>query len=176
MNTILFLHGSAGSKNNFKYLIKELKDYNCIAFDLIGYGNEAKPKTDYSVDFFLTYIKSKLKGKKVDYVVGHSIGTILAKEFALKNNVKKTFLINYPMHKQIIMKDWFMGFFIRNNFLARFLCHTKIVWKYFLYPFFFIFNYKYFDSFIYYFKHSNHSEMSTVRNVFLKDDLYSLND
>ncbi|MBS3168370.1 alpha/beta fold hydrolase [Candidatus Woesearchaeota archaeon] len=174
MKKILFLHGSAGSRNNFKYLIKELKGYNCISFDLIGYGNEKKPEVIYNVDLFLKFIKEKLNDKKIDYIVGHSMGAILAKEFALNNKIRKVFLINYPMDKEKVKNHWFSGIFIRDSLFSRMLCHTKIIWKYILYPFFFIFNYKYFDSFKDYFKHTNHSEMSSVNNVFMKDNLENL--
>ena len=175
MRTILFLHGSAGSKNNFKYLRKELSELESITFDLIGFGDEKKPKIKYDVKKFLDDINSKLKGKKVDYIVGHSLGAILAKEYALKNKVKNLFLINYPIDKEKILNSKFNKMFSEEKLFAKILCWTKNVWKYSLYPFAFIFYNKYFDSFKDYFKHSNHSETSTLNNVILKDNIETLN-
>jgi pimeloyl-ACP methyl ester carboxylesterase len=176
MKTILFLHGSAGSKNNFKYLRKEFSDLEAIAFNLTGFGDEDKPKEKYDVDFFLKDIKKKLRGKKPDYVTGHSLGAILAKEYALKNNVEKIFLINYPINKDAVLDYKFNKMFSEGHLLAKIACWTKVAWKYLLFPFAYVFYNKYFDSFKNYFKHSNHSETSSLNNVILKDDFDRLDE
>src|SRR3989338_8495283 len=95
---IVFLHGLAGSWRNFEYLKKEFPDYQTISFDLIGFGREAKPKIDYTVDDFMEFLDKKLRlseDNNLQYVlVGHSLGALLAKEVAKKypNKVTKIFL------------------------------------------------------------------------------------
>ena len=172
---LVFIHGSAGSKNNFKYLIQELQEFDCLAFDLIGFGKEKKPKIKYDVKTFFEFIEKKVNVKEKMVVVGHSLGAILAKELALQypKSVEKVFLINYPMNKEAVKKHWLSGMFLRENVISKILCHTKIIWKYFLYPFYFIFNHKYFESFKDYFRHTNHSETSSTQHVFLQDNTNS---
>lgn len=171
---LIFLHGSAGSKRNFKYLLEELKEFECIAFDLIGYGQAKKPKIRYDSGLFVNYISKRVGNINDLVIIGHSLGAILAKEYALKNETKKIFLINYPMKKEIIKKYWLNKMFINKNISARLLCHTKVIWKYLFYPYFLVFKFKYFQSFQDYFKHSFHSENSTLHNVLLKDEIQSL--
>ncbi|HLC51729.1 MAG TPA: alpha/beta hydrolase [Candidatus Nanoarchaeia archaeon] len=174
---LVFIHGSAGSKKNFKYLVQELEKFNCLAFDLIGFGSERKPKVKYDLDLFMNDINGKINSTGKVILIGHSVGAILAKEYALRNSsVQKVFLINYPMKKEIIRKHWFHKMFIDQNILAKLLCHTKSIWKYLFYPYFIIFKFRYFDSFLDYFKHSFHSENSTLHEVLLKDDPSPLKD
>jgi pimeloyl-ACP methyl ester carboxylesterase len=171
MKTILFLHGSAGSGRNFKYLKQELPEFHHISFDLIGFGDSKKPNVVYDVKLFLQDIITKSGSQKIDYVIGHSLGAILAKEYASSNPISKVFLINYPMNKDSILHKNFNRMFAEGKFIAKIACWTKVVWKYTLYPFAFIFYNKYFSSFQDYFKHSNHSESSALNEVILPDNV-----
>ena len=127
---LVFIHGSAGSKNNFKYLIQELQEFDCLAFDLIGFGKEKKPKIKYDVKTFLEFIEKKVNVKEKMVVVGHSLGAILAKELALQypKSVEKVFLINYPMNKEAVKKHWLSGMFLRENVISK-LHSTRILGK-----------------------------------------------
>ena len=177
MKNILLLHGSAGSKNNFIYLEKELeKEFKITTFDLIGYGDEKKPNVKYDINLFINFIGEKMNPEMNYIVVGHSLGAILAKELAIRfhKQVQKVFLINYPMDKSKVVNHWWSGIFLRKTIIAKCLCHTKMMWKFLLYPYFYVFDRKYFSSFKDYFKHSFNSESSTLENVFMKDNLRTL--
>ena len=174
---IVFIHGSAGSRRNFKYLIKNLSEYNIIAFDLIGFGNEKKPKISYDLELYLNFIKDKLDWDQSYVMVGHSMGGILAKELALKypNNVKKIFCINYPFNKQKIKNNLFNRLFIDGHWLGKAICHSKMFWKFLALPLGLLLYGRYFGSLWDYFKHTFQSESSTLRNVILNYNHSSLN-
>ncbi len=175
MVKIVFLHGMTGSKENFKYLEKELReDFELQSFDLVGFGQEKKPKVRYDKEVFLSFIEDKINfSEKEQYIlVGHSMGAMLAKEFTLKypRNVTRAILINYPLKKEKLLSHWFNRMYLNGALLGKILCHTKHMWKYLFYPYFFIFQRSYFASFRNYFEHTYHSECSTLRNLIVQDN------
>ncbi len=181
MQKIVLIHGLAGSKNNFRYLEEELKsDFEVISFDLLGHGEEEKPKEKYDPQTFVSFIEKKIRFNSMErYVlVGHSMGGILAKEFAMKHphNVQKIFLINYPGNMKKVLAHWFYRLYVHDSPLAKLLCHTKVIWKYLIYPFFFFYDRKYFWSFKDYFRHTYYSETHTLRNTLLADDWKTLHN
>ncbi|PIN73260.1 hypothetical protein COV20_03450 [Candidatus Woesearchaeota archaeon CG10_big_fil_rev_8_21_14_0_10_45_16] len=169
---IVFIHGIAGSKRNFTLLQKHFPD--SLAFDLIGYGQEKKPNVTYDSALFIRFLEKKIPKKKEITLVGHSLGAILAKEYALKHKVKKVILINYPFRKEKVKTHWFYSHYIKQSPMAKLMCQSKHLWKYPLFPFFFIFYHKYFNSFVDYFKHTYRSASSSIRDTILKDDNRSL--
>lgn len=186
MIKVVFLHGVAGSKSNFVYLEKEFPNYETLSFDLIGFGKAEKPKIDYSVDDFLKFLNLKLnldKNDNVQYIlVGHSLGALLAKELTKKypKKIKKSFLIAYPfLGKNKLFKSqiFFNRQYANGSWWTKIMCKSKIIYKYFLYPFIFLFKYKYRQSYINYFKHTYQSAFGTIQNTILKDgkeDLFSI--
>jgi len=66
---------------------------------LIGFGRETKPKVTYDKDLFLAVLEKKIVVSSI--LVGHSMGAILAKEFALKHPdlVERIYTINYPLQE-----------------------------------------------------------------------------
>jgi pimeloyl-ACP methyl ester carboxylesterase len=94
-----FIHGITGSKHNFYALQKYFP--NSESFDLIGFASAPKPKADYDKAFFLKYLEQKITEPGI--IVGHSMGSMLAKHFALAHPdlVKRLYLISYPIHKTV---------------------------------------------------------------------------
>lgn len=192
MTTIVFLHGLAGSKRNFEYLEKEFADYQTASFDLIGFGNEAKPKINYSLDDFMEFLDKKLqlsKDKNVRYIlVGHSLGALLAKEAAKKypHKIVKIFLLGYPFldkDKALGNRRRFVGFYgfyyVEGAWWARIICKMRIFWLILSLPFVFLCRFKYRKSYIDYSKHTYQSAFGTIRNTLLRDskeDLYEVSN
>lgn len=184
MPPIIFIHGLAGSHNNFMYLRRYFKD--SLAFDLPGFGREKKPKVVYTKNFFLKFIEEKITeryGKNAQCIlVGHSLGAILAKDYALAHptQVKKIFLIGYPLQKtraalrHKLETHLTNRMFVKKDIFSQIMCRTKIFWKYAVLPFLWLFNRKYYCSYRDYFLHTYHSETSTIHETILKDDPYEV--
>ena len=81
---ILLVHGMAGSSATWREIMPRLaKDYRVIAPDLLGHGQSAKPRTDYSLGAFAVGLRDLLDELGVDSatVVGHSLGGGIAMQF-----------------------------------------------------------------------------------------------
>lgn len=171
---IVFIHGLAGSKHNFRYLRQYFK--NAITFDLPGFASAKKPDAAYDIDFYLTFLKKKIQKKSV--LVGHSLGAILAKQFAQKypKLVSKVFLISYPLQKnsqslsQVLKKNSMNRFFMNQDLISKIMCYTKSLWKWPILPFAYLFNKKYYLSTKDYFIHSYFAETRSIANTVLKDE------
>ncbi len=74
---LLLIHGLAGSSKTWDLVINELAaDYDVIAPDLLGHGESAKPRGDYSLGAFASGMRDFLAVLDVPSVsvVGHSFG------------------------------------------------------------------------------------------------------
>ena len=93
---LVLIHGFLGSKALWKYQIEEFKKYfRVIAIDLPGYGASNKVKPVNSVKKFSKIIEKLLSKLRIDnfYLIGHSMGGMIAQEIASKNkNIKKVIL------------------------------------------------------------------------------------
>jgi pimeloyl-ACP methyl ester carboxylesterase len=81
---LLLIHGMAGSSLTWRAIQPELaKKYRVIAPDLLGHGQSAKPRTDYSLGAFAVGLRDLLDELGVDSVtvVGHSLGGGIAMQF-----------------------------------------------------------------------------------------------
>jgi pimeloyl-ACP methyl ester carboxylesterase len=81
---ILLVHGMAGSSQTWREILPRLaKSYRVIAPDLLGHGQSAKPRTDYSLGAFAVGLRDLLDELGVDSatVVGHSLGGGIAMQF-----------------------------------------------------------------------------------------------
>ena len=97
--TILLLHGLGGSAERWTKIIPSLSSkYRLIIPDIIGFGYSEKPHVEYTVDFFIDFLKKFLNILNISDVIimGSSFGGLLALEFAIKYNniVKKLILIS----------------------------------------------------------------------------------
>ncbi|MFK7917606.1 MAG: alpha/beta fold hydrolase [Ilumatobacter sp.] len=83
--TILLIHGLAGSSKTWDAVIDELaEEYDVIAPDLLGHGESAKPRGDYSLGAFASGLRDMLAMLDVKSVtvVGHSFGGGVAMQLA----------------------------------------------------------------------------------------------
>jgi pimeloyl-ACP methyl ester carboxylesterase len=83
--TILLIHGLAGSSKTWDAVIDSLAvEYDVIAPDLLGHGESAKPRGDYSLGAFASGLRDFLAVLDVSSVtvVGHSFGGGVAMQLA----------------------------------------------------------------------------------------------
>ncbi len=82
---LLLIHGMAGSSATWRAIIPLLsKNYRVIAPDLLGHGESAKPRGDYSLGAFAVFLRDLLDELGVDRatVIGQSLGGGIAMQFA----------------------------------------------------------------------------------------------
>jgi pimeloyl-ACP methyl ester carboxylesterase len=81
---LLLIHGMAGSSNTWREVMPKLaKRYRVVAPDLLGHGESAKPRTDYSLGAFAVGLRDLLDelGIASATVVGQSLGGGIAMQF-----------------------------------------------------------------------------------------------
>jgi len=82
---IVLLHGIAGSSATWNNIIQRLSGHHTIiAPDLLGHGESAKPKGDYSLGAYANLIRDLLEALEQPHgtIVGHSLGGGVALQFA----------------------------------------------------------------------------------------------
>ncbi|MHA7650364.1 alpha/beta fold hydrolase [Mycobacterium sp. ML4] len=82
---LLLIHGMGGNSNNWQAMIPMLSQkYRVIAPDLLGHGQTAKPRGDYSLGAFAVWLRDFLDALGIPRVtiVGHSLGGGIAMQFA----------------------------------------------------------------------------------------------
>ena len=82
---LLLLHGLACNHTTWTPVIRQLaKHYTVIAPDLLGHGESAKPRADYSVAGYANGMRDLMTVLNIDKVtvVGHSFGGGVAMQFA----------------------------------------------------------------------------------------------
>jgi pimeloyl-ACP methyl ester carboxylesterase len=82
---LLLVHGVAGSSQTWEEVIPELaRDFTVIAPDLLGHGESAKPRGDYSLGAYASGLRDLLGvlGHDRATIVGHSLGGGIAMVFA----------------------------------------------------------------------------------------------
>ncbi|ARR80065.1 alpha/beta hydrolase fold [Mycobacterium intracellulare subsp. yongonense] len=85
---LLLIHGMAGSSDTWRSVIPALsKRFRVIAPDLLGHGESAKPRTDYSLGAFAVWLRDLLDqfGVSQATVVGHSLGGGVAMQFVYQH-------------------------------------------------------------------------------------------
>lgn len=96
---LLLLHGLGGSleswTNNISFLSTK---FRVIALDLPGFGMSDKPKIDYSINFYLSFLEKFIKKIKLSrfFIIGSSLGGHIAVEFTIRNRkmVNKIILVS----------------------------------------------------------------------------------
>ncbi|OBJ48487.1 alpha/beta hydrolase [Mycobacterium sp. 1423905.2] len=81
---LLLIHGMGGNSNNWRKMIPALsKNYRVIAPDLLGHGQTAKPRGDYSLGAFAVWLRDFLDALGIPRVtvIGHSLGGGIAMQF-----------------------------------------------------------------------------------------------
>jgi pimeloyl-ACP methyl ester carboxylesterase len=82
---IVLIHGVAGRASQWDQIVEILADQHMVvAPDLLGHGESAKPRGDYSLGAHASGIRDLLVGLNVKgaTVVGHSLGGGIAMQFA----------------------------------------------------------------------------------------------
>ncbi|MCH9735059.1 MAG: alpha/beta fold hydrolase [Actinomycetia bacterium] len=87
-HALLLIHGMAGSSHTWREVIPQLsKEYRVIAPDLLGHGQSAKPRSDYSLGAFAVLLRDLLDelGITCATVIGQSLGGGVAMQFAYQH-------------------------------------------------------------------------------------------
>jgi pimeloyl-ACP methyl ester carboxylesterase len=73
---IVFLHGFLGEASNWLPIMEYLPDYRCIAIDLLGFGESAKPDLHYTIWHQVEFIQQMISALELEqfWLVGHSYG------------------------------------------------------------------------------------------------------
>jgi pimeloyl-ACP methyl ester carboxylesterase len=73
---LVFLHGFLGESRNWLPVIDHLPDFRCIAIDLLGFGDSAKPDLRYTIWHQVEFVHQVLAALGVEKfrLVGHSYG------------------------------------------------------------------------------------------------------
>ena len=82
---IVLVHGITGSSDQWEPVMEALRDrYTVFAPDLLGHGESAKPRGDYSLGAYASGIRDLLIGLAAEpaTVVGHSLGGGIAMQLA----------------------------------------------------------------------------------------------
>ena len=80
---IVLIHGWTCNADFWKDSFNAFPGKRVIAVDLPGHGQSDKPKVDYSMEYFARSVDAVMKEAGVDkaVLVGHSLGTPIAREF-----------------------------------------------------------------------------------------------
>jgi pimeloyl-ACP methyl ester carboxylesterase len=82
---IVLLHGLAGSSTNWRHLMPALAErFTVVAPDLLGFGESAKPRGDYSIGAHASGVRDLLVALGIEgaTIVGHSLGGGVAMQLA----------------------------------------------------------------------------------------------
>lgn len=176
---IVFLHGLVGSSHNFDELSKYFP--NSKAIDIIGFASAEKPETTYDKELFINYLEKYINKKCI--IIGHSMGAIIAKDFAIKHPelVEQIYLLSYPLQKdqysieKILNKDIWVKLYMSNSSASHFFCSSKNIWKYPFLLLISLFAKKHYLSARDYFKHNYNSVYSSTKDYIEKDNWTEIN-
>ncbi len=179
MSKMYFIHGLTGSKNNFIHLQAHFPGSE--SFDLAGFGEADKPDASYDKEFYVQFLETKIKTRAT--LVGHSMGSILAKEFALAHPelVEKLFLISYPIQKdgkllEQMIKDPMSRALIGDGRYSKLMNRIDQSTKVLAVPLSFIFWHKYYLTVRDYYRHTPASLARAAHNTVFKDNYRTLYD
>ena len=138
---LVFVHGVGLTHEIWKPQIDYFKDYTTLSYDILGHGKTPLKKTNISFDDFseqLIKLINELNFQKI-HLVGFSIGSLVARNFATKHNDRLQSLIllgsiykrseeqqkvvndrfnlskkNYTLSKQAL-KRWFTDKYLEKN-------------------------------------------------------------
>lgn len=83
---LLMLHGFMGDATCWLPLIAHLKEQlHCVALDLLGFGDSAKPAIRYDVAKEVAFVRQFVEKQRLEpcYILGHSFGGWVAAAYAL---------------------------------------------------------------------------------------------
>ncbi len=97
--TLVLIHGLGASAERWTRVIPLFaKHFRVIIPDLIGFGHSDKPLTDYTLDFFSSFLEKFFTAANIQHpiLIGSSLGGQIAVEYALEHpqNVEKLILVS----------------------------------------------------------------------------------
>ena len=104
--TIVFLHGYNGNSKSWAYQFKFFKhNYSLISFDFPGFGksDDMKDPNMFKVSDLIIRALENLKIREY-YIVGHSMGGMLAQILSINNNASIIKMVLSCTHKGYSMK------------------------------------------------------------------------
>ncbi|MEP6704527.1 MAG: alpha/beta hydrolase [Acidobacteriota bacterium] len=119
---LVLIHGWTCSADFWKESFDAFPDYRILAIDLPGHGQSEKPKVDYSMAYFARAVDAVMKqaGVKSAVLVGHSMGTPVAREF-------------YRLHPQqtlgIVVVDGALQSFFPKAMMEQFIAQLRTNYK-----------------------------------------------
>ncbi|MEK7355379.1 MAG: alpha/beta hydrolase [Bdellovibrionota bacterium] len=132
---IVFLHGLASSNRYWDKLIERFEKTNTIvAPDLLGFGRSPWPDIDFTVADHLAALTPTIEqviGNKKAIVVGHSLGAILALDYAIAypDRVDRLILLSPPhvnsredLEERLSSSSMFESVMAMNSFVAPLAC------------------------------------------------------
>ncbi|MCG3108022.1 2-succinyl-6-hydroxy-2,4-cyclohexadiene-1-carboxylate synthase [Metallosphaera sp. J1] len=93
---LVLVHHLAGSTLSWEFMIHDLASrFWVITYDLRGHGKSSVPPSRYTISDHAQDLKALLEylGVKDPILVGHSIGSLITMEYALKNSVSRLVLV-----------------------------------------------------------------------------------
>jgi len=85
---VLLIHGLGGSLESWTNNIESFSTrYRVIALDLPGFGLSDKPRIDYTIDFYVNFVKKFIEKLKITrpFLIGSSLGGHIVIELAIRN-------------------------------------------------------------------------------------------
>lgn len=144
--TLIFIHGIGMSKQMWRQIERHFKaDCQIIKVDLLGFGKSNNPKwlkyslKDQATSLFLTlFKKNKLLSLKPTILIGHSLGSLVAAEFAHRYSfaVNNLVLLSPPIYlrhsslKEKLLRKYYQSVLDSDQLLAA---SVKIGQKFFNY-------------------------------------------
>ena len=100
---IVFIHGVGLNKEIWEPQINFFKDYNTLAYDLLGHGKTPLNKSELSFEDFSEQLLNLIDELNFDkiHLVGFSLGALIARHFSFKHNDRlKSLLIHASIYKR----------------------------------------------------------------------------
>jgi len=114
-NTVVFIHGVGLTKEIWDPQINFFKEYNTLAYDLLGHGKTPLKKSQVSFEDFsdqLLNLINELNLNKI-HLVGFSLGALIARHFTFKHNDR---LISLIIHGSIYKRTEDQRRVVQNRF------------------------------------------------------------
>jgi pimeloyl-ACP methyl ester carboxylesterase len=100
---IVFIHGVGLTHEIWKPQLDYFKDYTTLSYDILGHGKTSLNITNISFDDFSEQLLNLINELKFDkiHLVGFSIGSLIARNFAIKhNNLLKSLTLLGSIYKR----------------------------------------------------------------------------
>ena len=94
---VVFIHGVGLTKEMWEPQINFFKKNNIITYDLLGHGKTPLEKTQLNFDDFTRQLLNLINELEIDkvHLVGHSLGALVARNFASKHGYRLNSLTLY---------------------------------------------------------------------------------